>query len=321
MELKTLSAGGLVPLTPVQLDAWHKFQAVRDEKERSGAVLLLYRGTRMRDMRRNSSPDFREENKVFEAFFQLGDKARRMLADQADLRWGVNEFSKDVCRAIVRQISDAIASSEMRMRALLSCVDFFRQNYAGDQLHDVIATAYKSDLGRMRVRDYYLFLLHTLGVKGIRSGSPLLSTSVSKEVARRFSHAHHEKHGAILGIFVPHPIEHWVVAPWKCMEISRRVAALGLPVFSPMGAYPEQAEISLKGGALPHFVSHVELRDGQVAVVNPAIFEASNQRLESVFKHGLSIDQSRFFHFLEDSGYSRYVEADSSGKMRERTLS
>lgn len=315
--LKTVLNGALCDLSIQQTVLWQQFVKALNERVRLGDVLQLYRGTRMAYVRRNSAPGLRDPKEILEAFFQLGEKARRMHANQADQRWGINEFSLDFCTAIVAQISEAVASNDPRGRGLISNAEFFSKPNAAAELHSTVVSAYKSNVGRMKIRNYYLFLLHTLGTLGIRSGSPLLSASTHSNVARAFSLARNEKNAVVLEIFVPKPFDRWVVSPWHCSDVVKRVSSLGLPTYSPFGAHPDQCEVGIKGGALPHFISHMHLQNERLLVVNPAVFEDRNRQFARVFKWGLAIDQDRFFEYLNKSGYDRYLEVGPDRVARE----
>ena len=84
--------------------------------------------------------------------------------------------------------------------------------------------------------------------------------------------------------------------------------------------YPEQKEVSLRCGILPHFI--IGFQAGCHFYVNPAIFSTMNkleeidsfQELCTFKKHlllyGLDIDQSDFKEFCRKTNFKRYYTYD-----------
>lgn len=158
------------------------------------------------------------------------------------------------------------------------------------------------DKGKQQVKDYYIAILHTIGLAGYGRNSYFLSTSRRKDI------------GKILHI--PNDgieIVGWTKVGSKNVYTSKRfdrcaeaVKQLGFPTIK-SDIFPEQEEITYKCGLLPHFIIGFFYDDA--FEVNPYIFESDS--FLDVSQEGLPVCQAPFYERLKEVNYrSTYIEID-----------
>lgn len=150
---------------------------------------------------------------------------------------------------------------------------------------------------RWYVNDYYEMFLHTIERNSSHNvDSSMLSASLNINVARQFCR---ESKVILVG---------WLKERGfvKYCEINKRddiIENLGLPSFN-QGVFPEQSEICLKHGLLPHFIIGCYNED-KFIVNQHLLLEDANA--ESSFKellsNGLYIDQQKFWQHLGQTKY------------------
>ena len=155
---------------------------------------------------------------------------------------------------------------------------------------------------RQQVKDYYVAVLHTVGLAGYGRNSYFLSTSRRKDI------------GTILNI----PRDGIEIIGWvklgrnnvytfdRIEKKAQYVKKLGFPISKTL-LYPEQKEITYKCGLLPHFIIGFFYEDA--FEVNPYIFKSNN--FINVSREGLPICQAPFYERLKEVNYrSTYIEYD-----------
>lgn len=156
---------------------------------------------------------------------------------------------------------------------------------------------------QQKIKDYYLSLLHTVGLAGYGRNSYFLSTSRNENI-KSIIGAHND------GI----EIVGWtrisgnnVITYDKTEKLSFVVKSSGLPIVS-HAIFPEQKEITYKCGILPHYIIGY-LYGKDFFEINPYILK--RQCFRNVCKQGLLIDQTFFYQRLHEVNYkSTYLEID-----------
>lgn len=171
---------------------------------------------------------------------------------------------------------------------------------------------------RIRIRDYYLTLLHHMGASEFYPVSFLLSATLSWEVAWQFSTDARQKQDEI--IFIG-----WV--PWGVDTILHTfrfgggwgrpdlMDQLGLPRYH-RSFFPRQREVTLKGGLLAHYtLGYYHTHQGQQTFeVNPYLFQIANDHW---IKDGLPVNQRNFYQELSQTEYQRaYILLEQTGEFR-----
>jgi hypothetical protein len=196
-------------------------------------------------------------------------------------------------------------------------VNFFAQ--VSNQVIFIQALAALTYRERIRIRDYYLTLLHHLGESDYYPISFLVSTTSSWQVAQNFSKtAHQEGNDMIFMGWVPHG-KGYTLSSYSFPHWRRRPDLLdhtGLPRYRSF-FFPHQKEVTLKGAWFPQYIlAYFHTTDGQpMAEVNPFLFE---QLPANWIRDGLPVNQRRFHDDMPDTGFGRAaLLLDDSGLLRE----
>lgn len=183
------------------------------------------------------------------------------------------------------------------------------QSYFGDRKnkeHFMSNVMKREESVRIEIRDYYLYLLHTIGKHGISNLSFFTSTTTSHFKARKFSN------GIIFYGWIPKPVKQFGVSKKSIIEANDLMNRYQLPTYTQQ-FYPKQKEYSMKGGLFPHYTLGFLDSDKQTFFVNPNLLHEKNKMIISsecpnmILKMGMIIDQSNFEEAIKDSNYGRYV--------------
>ena len=160
-----------------------------------------------------------------------------------------------------------------------------------------------SEKERIAVRDYYVAILHTVGLAGYGRNSYFLSTSKDPNIGYEMN--------------INYEIE---IVGWTNKKTSNQygkdffdknnqvIEKLHFPIISNQ-VFPSQEEITCKCGILPHFIIGYCYNNGKTFEVNPCVFK--KQDFHNVSQDGLPIDQSKFYLNLQKTNYkSTYIYLD-----------
>jgi hypothetical protein len=154
----------------------------------------------------------------------------------------------------------------------------------------------------IRLRDYYLYLLHTYGME---NASLFVSTSRKRKIAQKFSNKDKDN-SIIFWYFIPKPIHYYGVSYLSFQESQAICEDCNLPTYDRC-FYPQDDEVSIKGALFPHFILGIEDRLGKKFVVNPHIFKQTKKHIPLIPQKGLFINQENFSDKIINSGYTGYV--------------
>lgn len=147
---------------------------------------------------------------------------------------------------------------------------------------------------RIKLSDYYLALLHTIGKSG-NSRSYFLSSSRNISIAEEF-----KNNGIILYGWVPKKrLKNKTIEYKNIEEHESFIKLLGLPTYN-IPVYPDQKEICIKCGMLPHFILGFQHSDK--FYINPSTLKPWK---ENILYDGLDIDQPLFMEKLKESNYKQ----------------
>ena len=167
---------------------------------------------------------------------------------------------------------------------------------------------------RIRVNLYYLSIAHTINSYKYQKVSNFISTTTNLQVATTFTDD--------ICIYGWIPTYGWnriksidyIIASNKSFIEKLKIPYCDTPV------YPEQKEILLRCGLLPHFI--IGFKSKNNFYTNPAIFSLINDmgnissfkdlcRFKSNFiRNGLNIDQTNFENFCHETNFKRYYSYD-----------
>lgn len=135
-----------------------------------------------------------------------------------------------------------------------------------------------------KVSDYYLSILHTIGKSG-NGNSYFLSTSTNYLVAEKFKG---DNNIIIYGWLPRKGIKSRIIKYNDVETNSRFVNSLNLPTYQ-VPIYPEQNEICIKCGLLPHFI--IGFQYDNIFYINPNTLKQWNDK---IVYEGLDIGQEDF---------------------------
>jgi len=256
-----------------------------------------------------------------ECLFMTGEKARicwnnRCFVDPDNT--SVRNFEK-ICESLYYHIRDGLRGKGERAERLREYArkneDFCKalENIPG------ILNSYSAlgEKDRVLANLHYLSISHTINSFKYKNASGFVSATTEAQVADKFAV------DAMIYGWVPKSTNvtnvrgRTIDNVAACYEKSLRQLGLPYPVTA---VYPEQSEISLRCGFLPHFI--IGFSAGKEFYVNPAVFttidrmnELTSFRALSSFKRdiqlfGMDVNQEHFEDFLRQTGYRRYFTFD-----------
>ncbi len=155
---------------------------------------------------------------------------------------------------------------------------------------------------KQQVKDYYIAVLHTIGLAGYGRNSYFLSTSRRRDIGEIL----HIPNDGIEIVGWTRVGSKNIYTPKRFDRNAKTVKQLGFPVIK-SDIFPEQVEITFKCGLLPHFIIGFFYDDA--FEVNPYIFESDS--FLNVNQEGLPVCQAPFYERLKEVNYrSTYIEYD-----------
>lgn len=192
---------------------------------------------------------------------------------------------------------DAIIAFSKSEPAFVSFWDNMTEGEWLDRINDL------DEDKKLQIKDYYISLLHTVGLAGYGRNSYFLSTSRNATISEIMEF---QKDGIEI-VGWTKISKNGVINQGKIKRLSKVVDSLGFPVVS-HAVFPEQEEITYKCGILPHFIIGY-LYSNNYFEINPHVLKM--QDYSSACRNGLDIDQSIFYQRLSEVGYkSTYMEFD-----------
>ena len=289
-------------------------QLFQDNKDK---IQILYRGeskTTLEDKLKKSYGNY----KFFERLFFMGDKAkfffketsssienRKYLQSISDVDDETFKFifkslhyiftSEDIVRESKQRELNQFKTDEFRFVQFFS--DLTNVNkFLDAKKYEVL----KTEENLIRLRDYYLYLLHTYGME---NASLFVSTSMKRNVAKKFTN---KDKGIVLWYFIPKPTHYYGVSYLSFQESQAICEDCNLPTYDKC-FYPQDDEVSIKGALFPHFILGIEDRLDKKFVVNPHIFKQTKNQIPLIPQKGLFINQENFSDKIINSGYAGYV--------------
>lgn len=168
----------------------------------------------------------------------------------------------------------------------------------------------KTTKEKIKMRDYYLNLLHQIGEIGFYNNSFFISTSTDIKIAEDFASNSNGSEKIIFVSWVNYPINRVGVNFNYLNKFSGNVIYLGLPTYS-KSFFPKQKEVSFKGGLLPHYILGYIRPEQNEFIINSNFF-TTNKEFDKIIKYGFEIDQSNFHSAIKKTDYSGYFILDEN---------
>lgn len=299
------------------LKLWEFYNLIRG----GGYSKLIMRGESDENLDRQFFVDTTNPVVLAESLFLTGEKARNCWADILFVdpeNTSVENFER-IIESLSLYIHDGRRGMGRRAERLNEFVE--RNTAFCSALEDIpkIASAYRtlSDRDKIVANLNYLSISHTINSLKYKDASGFVSATTEPRVAARFAAdamiygwvPKNERDGIIRGRTIDY------VAACSDETLKR----MGLP-YPETAVYPEQREVSVRCGLLPHFI--IGFTVGDAFYVNPAIFSTIDRMHElrsfrelSRFKRdiqlfGMDVGQEHFEDFLRRTGYRRYFTFD-----------
>ena len=293
-------------------------------KNQSFRLRFIYRGINYSNLREtlrlnDVTIDYERINQFL---FLIGDKGRAYRQEYQDKiknknkQFSINDIGEDIFKSIFKKYQQVLkikGRPEIEKFKLNNpvFVEYFSSKENANIFLKTIQELPESK--KTELRDYYFRPLHHLGVIGFYPNSFFLSTTRAYSVAGKF--ANHERpveDPIILHGWVPKPINR--IKTFSNIDDSIKMNKLlfKLPTYE-KSFFPEQKEISLKGGLLPHYILGYLRPKLKEFEVNPNLFSTSKS-FTKIIQEGFDIDQTLFIAALNETDYSDFFTVDENGK-------
>jgi len=311
-------------LSEEEIQMFHTFKSVLEEKEKEGKVLFLFRGEQLPNIERRLAKPANKVSvsEIFGRVFVVGEKARQyaegVIGEKTYLST-INDVSELTLGFIFDRIKSVLSSSKLKAK-IESRLPITFKTYFSDINNKATFINIISRLGfeqKLRLRDYYLYLLHTAGNDGVNKETFFVSTSLKKRIASNFSWNNKGEKRLIFHYFLPYPFDVHAIAPWMIENQHQLVIDLGLPTYSPKGLFPEQKEVSVKGALFPIFIIGVELVTDRLFVVNPNILNLPREVIPFSSFLGIPPSKTSFEATVFETAYSGSVTTYRDGSFED----
>lgn len=264
-------------------------------------VNVLYRGINKKYLseRLKKEDDEISESTLLKRLFYFGDKSKHYFQNNEFLKRSkylkdINDNSISSNREIFSKLNNLSHSKNPKIIEFVNQNQAFFSFFKDSKNKEVFADGVRKS--GVKLRDYYLTILHTAGKIGISEKSTLVSTSNNYGVAKSFPNS-----GADYIIV-------YVSRGNSSTRKDDKVVNFGLPYLkNQKSIFPEQYEITLRGALFPHNMLGVIHPKDENMTVNPYIFSEENKNID-LSKNSLIIDQSTFEDDLKEmTTYTRWL--------------
>lgn len=263
------------------------------------------------DKRYNDRSDEFQFNEHGKSIFYIGAKADSYLFkfDEVDFPIDLNNADPRLFHEIFSEFNKNIDHPKLRNEA------GFIKYHDADSTNFVTKIMSLEKEERIRIKYYYLWLLHVIGDTKYKGHSNFLSTTKNYEKAAGFGHDEMVYVG-----WIPRPIKNRSVYIGSLIQMGKRLNSIDLPTYSDE-PYPDENEISLIGGFFPHYILGIYHLQKGIILINNNLLETSMLRMiesgqsQNIINYGIGIDQSNFREskFFQISKYKRhltYIQGD-----------
>ena len=168
---------------------------------------------------------------------------------------------------------------------------------------------------KIKIRDYYLNLIHQIGKIGFYNKSFFTSTTTKYSIAKDFTLNKNNSDRIVFVSWVTYPLNRIGVTFNYLNKTKNLISSFNLPIYK-KSFFPKQREISIKGGLLPHYIlGYIRLNTNEFEV-NPHFFE-TNKSFNEIVQNGFEIDQTLFHSALNETDYTGYFILNSIGEYKD----
>lgn len=283
---------------------------------------FILRGESDENLRSQFGTDTESPRLLAKYLFMVGEKGRMCWTDKEFLDPDdvSEENFRKICRAFYRYIDEGCRGNSGRSFKMR---DFHDRNTdfcrALENTDEIVA---KYVLLKKKVRRtvnlYYLSIAHTINSYGYKKASSFVSATTNVDVAQEFT-----DDVCIYGWVPKEPVgisrSQYKTIDFVVTENEGIVKQTGLP-YCESPVYPEQKEVALRCGFLPHFIIGFKVKNN--FYVNPAVFSSMDKLQEKrtfkelcqyksrLLNYGLEVDQTNFEEFCRLTKFKRYYTYD-----------
>lgn len=312
-------------LTSEEVEKINSFYLFISNRPRSARI--IYRGENYQNLQKklNLVGD-NDYTKLSYFIFLIGEKGRvyrqeyKNRITKKNKIYSINDISPDFFYYIFAKLNKVLEKHE-RVDVIdfkkknSDLFDYFSNNKNKDKFVNDIKRITSDDI-QLKIRDYYLNLLHTLGKIGFYYNSFFVSTTTDLSIAKYFSKNKSNLGRIVFLSWIPFPLFHIGLTFNYLNGAKELIRSFNLPIYS-KSFFPGQNEISVKGGLLPQFIlGFLKLKENEF-VVNPH-FLNTNKTFHNIMKYGIDIDQNLFENEIRKTDYSNFFTLNTEGEYYER---
>lgn len=302
-------------LNKYEVEKFNTFYA--DLNKNPKKIKVIYRGENYDNLKEKLDlTNDNDYNKINKYIFLIGEKGRVYRNKHKNkLKHKSKIYSIDnIQDNLFNKIFDKF-NLILKNKSLNQVVEIFKSNnyefseYFKDKRNNKLdfiikINSFSKTNERLKVRDYYLSLLHKIGNIGFFHNSFFVSTSSDFNTAVSFAENSNNSKKIIFISWVEYPINIIGINFNYLNLFKNKITQVALPSYN-KSFFPSQNEITIKGGLLPHFIlGYIRLED-KIFEINPNFFYTT-KNFEKVIKNGFDINQSNFAEALNETDYSGF---------------
>ena len=264
------------------------------------------------------------------SLFLIGNKGRNFIDKAAKTihskkKWRLDDVNDYIFEDLFKLLNMIVVNNSNNIVYQFSLNNKDLSGYFEDyrNVKSFIANITSLDeLNKIKIRDYYLTLIHQFEDEYFYPISSLLSVTTDYSIADdRFSGVGREK--IILFGWLPkkRTNEKYEITYDYLNLAEELLVKNNLPVYN-ASFYPDEKEISLKGGILPHYIIGYLYSDWESHIrfdINPNFMNLKNSSKLWIEK-GLPIDQSGFWEELKKTNLEGAFWVDYKGEYRNEDI-
>lgn len=301
-----------------------KFKSFYDYlSKNSKYAKIIYRGENYSNLKEklNLSGDC-DYFKLSQTVFLIGEKGRvyrteykNKIMDKSKI-YPIDYIGEDLFNKIFDKFNSILLNKnnnpiiENFISNNLEFSDYFKSKSDNKKKFTSRINAIDNCSEKIKVRDYYLSLLHKIGNIGFYNNSFFLSTTTKFKEAIRFAENPENSSKIIFVSWIKYPLNNIGINFNYLNLFKNRILQIGLPFYEKT-FFPSQAEISIKGGLLPHFILGYVRLEEKIFEINPNFF-SSKKSIKNTIKNGFDIDQENFSEFLNKTDYSGFFTLNNN---------
>lgn len=259
----------LVDLSEKDSEVFHKLVQNLDDKYRKKELKVVFRGEKKKLLEKNlfehGSSDI-NLSKLLGRLFYFGGKAKHYFTQEkpSDCLKNINDDSDKTYEFIFNEIKKII-NCDFSSEGIRKSIEAFKKE--NQIFSDFFSCSSASDFcdlvgghsDRGRIRDYYLYFLHTFGNQNFKKLSYFVSTSEDWETAFKFAKSTKddskadEQEAIVFVYIVPEPLYKHGINLQEIKDFNLEYKDSGLPIYG-TDLYPSQQEVSVKGALFPQFL-------------------------------------------------------------------